>query len=60
MLALASRQVHLDFHTSEGIPGVGRKFDKKQWQKALRLGGINSVTVFAKCHHGWSYHPTEA
>jgi hypothetical protein len=26
---LPSRQVHLDFHTSELIPGIGEKFDKK-------------------------------
>ena len=54
-----SRQVHLDFHTSEHIPGVGRRFDKKQWQKALKLGHVNSINIFAKCHHGWSYYPTK-
>ena len=21
-------------------------------------GHVNSITVFLKCHHGWSYHPT--
>ncbi len=26
---LPSRQVHLDFHTSEYIEGIGEKFDKK-------------------------------
>ncbi|WP_179215906.1 alpha-amylase family protein [Paenibacillus sp. MY03] len=58
MKRLASRQVHLDFHTSEWIPNIGEKFDKKQFQQALQLGKVNSITVFAKCHHGWSYYPT--
>lgn len=53
------RQVHLDFHTSPAIPGIGEKFDKKEWQDTLRLGHVNSITVFSKCHHGYSYHPTE-
>ena len=54
------RQVHLDFHTSEAIPGIGKAFDKKQFQHMLRTGHVDSVTVFSKCHHGWAYHPSEA
>lgn len=54
------RQVHLDFHTSEHIKGIGERFDKEQFQKALILGNVNSITLFSKCHHGWSYHPTKA
>ena len=53
------RQVHLDFHTSPLIPGVGERFDKKEWQEALKLGHVDSITVFSKCHHGYSYHPTK-
>ncbi|HZK95127.1 MAG TPA: alpha-L-fucosidase [Prolixibacteraceae bacterium] len=56
---LPSRQVHLDFHTSEFIPGIGEKFDKKQWQDALKTGHVNSINIFAKCHHSWSYYPTK-
>jgi len=56
---LPARQVHLDFHTSELIPKVGARFSKKQWQQALRLGHVNSINIFAKCHHGWSYYPTK-
>ena len=52
------RQVHLDFHTSEFVP-VGNNFSKEQFQAALKAGHVNSITVFSKCHHGWSYHPTE-
>ncbi len=54
------RQVHLDFHTSEKIPGIGSKFSKEQFQHALKIGHVNSITVFSKCHHGWAYHPSEA
>lgn len=54
------RQVHLDFHTSELIEGIGAQFSKKNFQQMLRLGHVDSITVFAKCHHGWAYHPSEA
>ena len=48
------RQVHLDFHTSEQLEHIGEKFDKKQFQQALKTGHVDSVTVFSKCQHGWS------
>jgi len=54
-----SRQVHLDFHTSEHIPGIGSRFHKEQWQQALQLGRVNLINIFAKGHHGWSYYPTQ-
>lgn len=56
---MRKRQVHLDFHTS-GLLTVGDKFSKEQFAKALTLGNVDSITVFSKCHHGWSYHPTKA
>jgi hypothetical protein len=55
-----SRQIHLDFHTSEHIPGIGSLFRKEQWQQALQAGHVNLINIFAKCHHGWSYYPTQA
>ena len=55
---LRFRQIHLDFHTSPHIPNIGEQFDARQWQDALKLGHVNSITCFSKCHHGWSYHPT--
>lgn len=54
------RQVHLDFHTSEHIPDIGTKFDKAQFQQALKVGFVDSITLFSKCHHGWAYHPSTA
>lgn len=59
MRKLPSRQVHLDFHTSPHIPGVGAQVDKAQFQAALKEGNLNSITVFAKCHHGYCYYPTK-
>ncbi len=53
------RQVHLDFHTSPAIPDIGVKFDKKEWQDAIKAGHVDSITVFSKCHHGYSFHPSD-
>ena len=55
---IRARQVHLDFHNSEHIPDLGARFDRRQFQEALRLGRVNHVNVFAKCAQGWSYYPT--
>ena len=55
---MRNRQVHLDFHTS-GALKVGEKFSKEQFQAQLKNGHLDSITVFSKCHHGWSYHPTK-
>jgi hypothetical protein len=42
------------------MPDVGGRFDEKHFQKALKLGHVNSITIFAKGHHSWSYYPTDA
>jgi hypothetical protein len=51
------RQVHLDFHTSPFIPDVGRDFDAAAFAETFQRAHVNSVTVFAKCHHGMCYYP---
>ena len=56
---LPYRQVHLDFHTSPAIAGIGAAFNKRQWQETLKRGHVNSITTFALCHHGWSYYDTK-
>lgn len=56
---LPFRQVHLDFHTSECMPDVGSEFSEENFRQALQDGHIDSITLFSKCHHGWSYHPTK-
>lgn len=55
---IRKRQIHLDFHTNGTLP-VGNNFSKEQFQAALKAGHVNSITLFSKCHHGYSYHPTE-
>jgi hypothetical protein len=56
---LPFRQIHLDYHTSPHIPDIGKHFDRTHWQKTLLDARVNSITLFSKCHHGWSYHPTK-
>lgn len=53
------RLVHQDFHTSPDIPDIGSRFTKEKFQNALKVGNVSSITVFAKCHHGYCYYPTE-
>jgi hypothetical protein len=52
------RQVHLDFHTSADCEDVGGRFDPEVFAETVRAGRVGSMTVFAKCHHGFSYYPT--
>ena len=53
------RQVHLDFHTSPFIPDVGADFDAHAFAATFKRAHVNSVTLFAKCHHGMCYYPTK-
>src|SRR3989442_13122429 len=59
MPELAFRQVHLDFHTSEKIPGVGSEFDADRFVETLKRAAVNSITLFSRCHHGLIYHDTQ-
>ncbi len=53
------RCVHLDFHTSPYIEGVGKDFDKEQFAQTLKDANVELMTVFAKCHHGYTYYPSQ-
>lgn len=53
------RQVHLDFHTSPFIPDVGSEFNAREFANTMKRAHVNSVTIFAKCHHGQCYYPTK-
>ncbi|HEX8496736.1 MAG TPA: alpha-L-fucosidase [Actinomycetales bacterium] len=53
------RTVHLDFHTGPEVPGVGEHFDAGSFAATFQRAHVDSVTVFAKCHHGHLYHDTE-
>lgn len=53
-----NRQVHLDFHTSPDITEIGRDFSPEEFADTLARAHVNSVTCFARCHHGWLYYPS--
>ena len=56
--SLPYRQIHLDFHTGPCIPDVGADFDAREFARTMKSAHVNSVTVFAKCHHGHLYYDT--
>jgi hypothetical protein len=56
---LRFRQVHLDFHTSPDIENVGADFDSDEFASTLARAHVNSVTCFARCHHGHIYFDTK-
>jgi len=58
-LPLRFRQVHLDFHTSEHIAGIGDQFDPERFAALLERARVNSITCFARCHHGLIYYDTK-
>jgi hypothetical protein len=58
-LPLPFRQIHLDFHTGPWITDVGSEFDAQEFARMMKDAHVNSVTVFAKCHHGHLYYNTK-
>lgn len=59
MNKIPMRQTHLDFHTSPDIENIGANFSEEDFQAALKEGNLDSITVFAKCHHSMCYYPTK-
>ena len=57
---LCFRQIHLDFHTGEHIPNIGSEFDPEEFAATLERARVDSITCFARCHHGWIYFDTTA
>lgn len=53
---LPMRQVHLDFHTGAAIPDVAADWDAQAFVEALQRAHVNSITCFARCHHGYVYY----
>ncbi|WP_320127822.1 beta-galactosidase trimerization domain-containing protein [uncultured Sphaerochaeta sp.] len=60
MYTIPFRHIHLDFHTSGLIDGIGKDYSKQEFQQALEDGCVDSITLCAKCHHGWMYYPSMA
>jgi hypothetical protein len=50
----------LDFHTSGDIEGVGVDFDPEEFAATLERARVDSITCFARCHHGYMYFDTKA
>jgi Hypothetical glycosyl hydrolase 6 len=53
------RTIHLDFHTGPDVPDVGADFDADRFARTFADAHVDSVTVFAKCHHGQLYYDTK-
>ncbi len=58
MVELPFRQIHLDFHTSPAIPDVAKDFNAAGFAETLKAAHVESVTAFARCHHGMCYYDT--
>ncbi len=58
MEPLRMRQVHLDYHTAGQIADVGADWDAQAFVETLQRAHVNSITVFARCHHGYVYYPS--
>ena len=56
---LRFRQVHLDFHTGEQVTGIGANFNPEEFAKTLKDAHVNSVTCFARCHHGMIFYDSK-
>lgn len=60
MTATAFRQIHLDFHTSPLIDDVAADWDPEVFADTMEAAHVESVTLFATCHHGLAYYPSKA
>ncbi|MFG0249654.1 MAG: alpha-amylase family protein [Phycisphaeraceae bacterium JB051] len=56
---LRLRQVHLDFHTAGMVENIGLDFDPEEFAQTLEDAGVDSITCFARCHHGYLYYPSK-
>lgn len=59
MKSLPFNQVHLDFHNGDEIVGIGKDFSEEEFISSLKSSDVESITLFAKCHHGNFYYYTD-
>ena len=59
MKELKFRQIHLDFHTSPNIEGIGDEFEPKEFASMLAGANVNSISCFARGHHGMLYYDSK-
>lgn len=55
---MTKNRVHLDFHNSGLIHDIGSKFEPNEFSETLVNAKVESITCFAKCHHGYLYYET--
>ncbi|MBU6166065.1 MAG: beta-galactosidase trimerization domain-containing protein [Alphaproteobacteria bacterium] len=53
------RQVHLDFHTPAAAGTIAAGFDADAFAQTIVDADVQSVVLFGKCHHGWSYYDSK-
>ena len=54
-----NRQINLDFHTSPYIDNVAGNFNAEEFADRLQRSHINSITCFARDHHGYLFYPSK-
>ena len=59
LLEFPKRTIHLDFHTGPLVQDVGKDFDPVAFARTFKEANVDSVTVFAMCHHGHLYYDTK-
>ena len=59
MKPLPYRQIHLIITPRPLLERIGEDFDEKDFIQTLKQAHVNSINLFAKCHHGLYYYPTE-
>ncbi|WP_071130877.1 alpha-amylase family protein [Enterococcus timonensis] len=58
-MSLPSRQIHLDFHTPQLGKPIAEEFVGEEFAATLQDTLVQSITLFAKCHHGFAYYDTQ-
>jgi len=52
------RKIHLDFHNSQYMPGIGAAFNADEFGDRLARAHVDAIVVFAKDMHGYFYYPS--
>jgi len=54
------RSINPEFHNPGFVKNLGKNFNAKAFVLAYKESGVNTInTLFAKCHHGYSYYNTQ-
>jgi hypothetical protein len=53
------RKIHLDYHNSQYMVGLGTAFNADEFGDRLVEAHVDSIVVFAKDMHGYFYYPSK-